>query len=96
MRLNEVQFYDNQVFPAFQETSTAKFFTIESLETNRRNERQFYEGEPLFETTIELSPVKTIHERSHQSLFVVGALIAGASIMLYWMLDVIFVLIMAT
>ena len=62
LRLNEVTLFDDIIFPGFQETSSTRFLSKVQFE-ERHDFLTFSDAEPMFESTIELSSMKVVHER---------------------------------
>ena len=95
LKLNEVRLFDDIFFPGFAETSTSKFLSKVSYE-ERYDFLQYKEGEPMFESTIELSTMKVIHERQQTSILVLGGICVSVSILLFFVFDYVFKMVVST
>ena len=96
LKLNEVTLYDDILFPAFTETNKTSFFSIEKIQSRKRDLLLSQEGEIMFEATLELSPVKGIYVRERTSILVLGGVIVGVALLMYYIIEFLFELVKAT
>lgn len=95
LRLNEVTLFDDIIFPGFQETSSTRFLSKVLFE-ERHDFLTFSDAEPMFESTIELSSMKVVHERQQNSILELGGMIVAVSIFMFFILEYLFKMVVAT
>ena len=73
---------------AIQKSSSVTFLATDNLEFRERNLLSNEPGEPIFEASLQLASLKTVHQRARNSLLALGALIVGVGLFLYFLLEV--------
>ena len=96
LQLNEVHLYDDPVFPAYRTTTDTSFLHVADTDCTMRQELEGVVGEPMFELTLELNSLKTVHERSATSFIMIGGICVAAALFMYWLMSIVFQAIMLT
>ena len=90
LQLTEVRMIDDKFLPSLVGMVEDRFMSVESFDTVRRVPIYDAEGDIMFSTEIGLSIIKHVYERSHTSVLVICAIVAGMAVFLFVILDFMF------